>query len=234
MTLPNGRSVMLQERQRYIFGEPPRPQFVPQFGCASPSMQHEQHVQQNSAVTLSHQGRLHYCVCYTYTLLVVKLDKKVRQLCNTTPNTTVRYVSLFPLLLRLLPEQSSTLERQLAQLGDEKQLWTPHGLRSLSANASLYMRHNTQHDAPYWRGPVWANINYLALAALHHYAQVLCYVIEILSSLHRVGGRTISSYATVIQRILQLLFSTAKICTIMRLVRVSIPHSLTLQYLDRF
>ncbi|KAK9838545.1 hypothetical protein WJX81_006602 [Elliptochloris bilobata] len=82
------------------------------------------------------------------------------------------YVSLFPLLMRLLSADSLALGELLAGLGDPARLWTPHGLRSLSADSSLYRKRNTEHDAPYWRGPVWLNINYLALAALQHYAGV--------------------------------------------------------------
>ena len=83
-----------------------------------------------------------------------------------------RYVSLFPLLMQLLPADAPALGALLAGLGDPGRLWTPHGLRSLSAGSSLYRKYNTEHDAPYWRGPVWLNVNYLALAALKHYAEV--------------------------------------------------------------
>ena len=41
--------------------------------------------------------------------------------------------------------------------------------RSVSPTCSLYKKHNTAHDPPYWRGQVWININYLALTALDHY-----------------------------------------------------------------
>ncbi|KAK9836881.1 hypothetical protein WJX74_010329 [Apatococcus lobatus] len=82
------------------------------------------------------------------------------------------FVSLFPLLMRLLPADSPQLEALLQQLPKTKLLWSPYGLRSLSKDSSLYNQHNTKLDAPYWRGAVWFNINYLTLAALQHYSQV--------------------------------------------------------------
>ncbi|XP_059577183.1 mannosyl-oligosaccharide glucosidase isoform X2 [Alligator mississippiensis] len=80
------------------------------------------------------------------------------------------YVSLFPFLLQLLQPDSPRLGAMLADLRNEAKLWTPFGLRSLAPTSPLYMQRNTEHDAPYWRGPIWVNINYLALRALHHYA----------------------------------------------------------------
>lgn len=76
--------------------------------------------------------------------------------------------------MRLLPPESPALGATLAALGDPGQLWSAAGLRSLSAASSLYRARNTEHDAPYWRGPVWLNVNFLALAALEHYARVRC------------------------------------------------------------
>lgn len=83
-----------------------------------------------------------------------------------------RYVGLFPLLMRMLPPGSPRLDAVLSQLRSEAELWTPYGLRSLSAASSIYNQSNTEHDAPYWRAPVWLNVNYLALASLKHYSQV--------------------------------------------------------------
>lgn len=81
------------------------------------------------------------------------------------------YVSLFPLLLRLLPTDSPQLLPVIELLRDPHRLWSDHGLRSLSkADRLWYGRENAPGDAPYWRGPIWINLNYLALSGLHHYA----------------------------------------------------------------
>ncbi|KAL6776504.1 hypothetical protein ACKKBG_A21415 [Auxenochlorella protothecoides x Auxenochlorella symbiontica] len=81
------------------------------------------------------------------------------------------YVSLFPLIMRLIPPHSSHLGRELDALTDPGGLLSPAGIRSLSQRSSLYSKHNTQHDPPYWRGTVWININYLVLDALRFYAR---------------------------------------------------------------
>lgn len=82
------------------------------------------------------------------------------------------YVSLFPLMMHLLPHDSPELGTTLAALRDPKLLWTPSGLRSLATTSSLYKKYNTEHDAPYWRGQIWINLNFLTLRALKHYSQV--------------------------------------------------------------
>ncbi|XP_037663166.1 mannosyl-oligosaccharide glucosidase [Choloepus didactylus] len=82
------------------------------------------------------------------------------------------YVSLFPLLLRLLSPSSSHLGPLLDVLADSHHLWSPFGLRSLAASSPFYGQRNSEHDPPYWRGAVWLNINYLALGALYHYGHL--------------------------------------------------------------
>tara|TARA_B100000795_G_scaffold60380_1_gene40410 strand:- start:47 stop:709 length:663 start_codon:yes stop_codon:yes gene_type:complete len=80
------------------------------------------------------------------------------------------YVSLFPLMLRLLPADAPQLPPLLELLRDPKALWTPYGIRSLAASDRFYLRPNAPGDAPYWRGAIWINLNYLVLSGLHHYA----------------------------------------------------------------
>lgn len=80
------------------------------------------------------------------------------------------YVSLFPFLMTLLDPASPELGQQLHLLHQPDLLWTPFGLRSLSKSSSMHNAYNTEHDGPYWRGPIWCNINFLALRALHFYS----------------------------------------------------------------
>ncbi|TDH69915.1 hypothetical protein CCR75_008489 [Bremia lactucae] len=83
----------------------------------------------------------------------------------------IGYISIFPLLLKVLPPDSPKLLALLKQMIDPLQLWSPYGLRSLSTLDQFYEQENAPGDNPYWRGAIWMNANYLALDALHYYAQ---------------------------------------------------------------
>lgn len=78
------------------------------------------------------------------------------------------YVSLAPLMLRLLPTRgegaSARIAALLSAIEDPKRMWTPRGLRSLSAASRLY---RSKED--YWRGAIWLNMNYLTVGALRYY-----------------------------------------------------------------
>lgn len=73
------------------------------------------------------------------------------------------YVSLFPLMLELLPTDSPHLGHALDMLRDPEQLWSSYGIRSLSMADEFF---GTGEN--YWRGPIWVHMSYLTLRALRN------------------------------------------------------------------
>ena len=71
------------------------------------------------------------------------------------------YISLFPFLLGLVDPKSEKLGHILNLLGDKEELWSDFGIRSLSKKDEFY---GTGEN--YWRGPIWINMNYLAISQL--------------------------------------------------------------------
>lgn len=71
------------------------------------------------------------------------------------------YISLFPFLVGLLKPDDPKLGRLLDLIGDEDELWSPHGIRSLSVQDEFY---GTGEN--YWRSPVWMPINYMVVVQL--------------------------------------------------------------------
>ncbi len=92
-----------------------------------------------------------------------------RAYCDTTVASEHRvdkvchkgYISLFPFLLNLMSPDHTHLEAVLKLIRDPEELWSAHGLRSLSLKDEYY---GTGEN--YWRSPVWININYMALQRL--------------------------------------------------------------------
>ncbi|KAI0319816.1 glycoside hydrolase [Amylostereum chailletii] len=72
------------------------------------------------------------------------------------------YLSLFPLMLELLPADSPRLGAILDLLSDPEHLWSPYGIRSLSKSHVEFGQGEN-----YWKGPIWVQMNYLVLRALY-------------------------------------------------------------------
>ncbi|KAF6764909.1 glycoside hydrolase [Ephemerocybe angulata] len=83
-------------------------------------------------------------------------DEESYHVCNKG------YLSLFPFLHSLLPADSPHLGAILDLMRDPEHLWSPYGLRSLSASHPEFGKGEN-----YWKGPIWIQMNYLALSALH-------------------------------------------------------------------
>ncbi|KKY19128.1 putative mannosyl-oligosaccharide glucosidase [Phaeomoniella chlamydospora] len=75
------------------------------------------------------------------------------------------YISLFPFMAGLLSPDSSHLDSVLDLISDPEELWSDHGIRSLSKKDPKYGL-----DENYWRSPVWMNMNYLIVDNLHRIA----------------------------------------------------------------
>ncbi|KAK4505077.1 hypothetical protein PRZ48_003040 [Zasmidium cellare] len=76
------------------------------------------------------------------------------------------YISLFPFMAGLVASDNPHLKDVLDLIADEDELWSPHGIRSLSRQDELYGT-----DENYWRSPVWMNMNYLIVKELYNIAQ---------------------------------------------------------------
>ncbi|EED84174.1 hypothetical protein POSPLDRAFT_107259 [Postia placenta Mad-698-R] len=72
------------------------------------------------------------------------------------------YLSLFPLILGLLPPDSPHLGPVLDLMHDPEHLWSPYGLRSLSLSHPEFGKGEN-----YWKGPIWIQMNFLALKSLY-------------------------------------------------------------------
>lgn len=66
-------------------------------------------------------------------------------------------------MLSLLSPDSPHLGAILDMVRDPDQLWSNYGLRSLSASHPEF---GTGEN--YWKGPIWVQMNYLVLGALHN------------------------------------------------------------------
>jgi hypothetical protein len=66
-------------------------------------------------------------------------------------------------MLSLLPSDSPHLGPILDMLRDPEQLWSEFGIRSLSKSHPEFGQGEN-----YWRGPIWVQMNYMVLGALHN------------------------------------------------------------------
>jgi mannosyl-oligosaccharide glucosidase len=66
-------------------------------------------------------------------------------------------------MLGLLEPESPRLDAVLNLIRDPEELWSPYGIRSLSKSHPEFGQGEN-----YWKGPIWIQMNYLVLQALHN------------------------------------------------------------------
>ena len=91
----------------------------------------------------------------TYCDTTVVSEDQVEKICHKG------YISLFPFLTGLMASDHPHTGAMLDLIHDPEELWSPHGLRSLSRKDKYY---GTNEN--YWRSPVWININFMAVEKL--------------------------------------------------------------------
>ncbi|ETS83073.1 hypothetical protein PFICI_04949 [Pestalotiopsis fici W106-1] len=109
-----------------------------------------------------------------HSLDTIHWNKSALAYCDATIGTDgsfqhichLGYMSLMPLLLGHLNSTHEKLTAVLDLVAEPNKLWSPHGLRSLSADDANY-----HTDEDYWRGAVWMNINVLAVLRLRDIGQ---------------------------------------------------------------
>lgn len=67
----------------------------------------------------------------------------------------------------LLTPSHPNLPAVLDLISSEEELWSPHGIRSLSLKDELY---GTEEN--YWRSPVWMNMNFLIVREMFKIASI--------------------------------------------------------------
>lgn len=73
-------------------------------------------------------------------------------------------------MLSLLPPDSPHLLPILDLLHDPDHLWSPYGIRSLSASHPEFGRGEN-----YWKGPIWMPMNYMILSSLYKVRFPMCW-----------------------------------------------------------
>ncbi|XP_053205037.1 mannosyl-oligosaccharide glucosidase-like [Panonychus citri] len=138
------------------------------------------YLRDNKLLDLTHWSEENQMYCdfgvHSNSIELIRSEEKVKRVVKEKPSyqcvSELGYISLFPMLLNLLDPDNPRLNSILDTIENPDHLWTPYGLRSISRQSRYYLRWNTFTDPPYWRGPIWININFLVLKSLKNYSQL--------------------------------------------------------------